>query len=89
MKNQQGIEKQASRVAAKRIAAGRGKKWEELTQEERSAEIGAARGQTTEDDRKKAVNMLAKREAKKANLDWKTLEKEERRSLIKRVRSGQ
>jgi hypothetical protein len=89
MTNQQGIEKQASRVAAKRIAASRGKKWEELSKDEKSAEIQSARGQATEDDRKKAVNMLAKREAKKANLDWKTLEKEQRRSLIKRVRSGQ
>jgi hypothetical protein len=89
MKNQQDIEKEADRVAAKRLATSRGKKWEELSRDEKSAELRSARGQATEDDRAKAVNVLARREAKKANRDWKTLEKEERRSFIKRVRSGQ
>ncbi len=88
MKNQQDVEKAAARVAAKRLAVSQGKKWEELSRDEKSAEIQSARGQATADDRAKAVNVLAKREAKKANLDWKTLPKEDRRSFLKRVRSG-
>ena len=89
MKNQQDIEKEAERVAAKRLATSRGKKWEELSRDEKSEELRSAHGQATEDDRARAVNVLARREAKKANRDWKTLDKEERRSFIERVRSGE
>jgi hypothetical protein len=87
MKND--IEKAANRIAAKRIAVSRGKQWEGMSKEEKLAEIRSARGQATDEDRKKALNMLAKREAQKANLDWKTLPQEERRSFIKRVRSAE
>ena len=89
MANTQNIAKLANRLIAKRAAISAGKNWKDLSREEKSAQIRAARGTATKNDRAKAIVLLAKKEAKKRNLVWKEISKEERQSMIKHLRSGE
>jgi hypothetical protein len=83
------MQQAARQMAARRLATLDGKKWAELSKEQRQKYVVSGRGNVQDVDRRKALQLLAKKEAQRAGKTWADLPREQRRVLLTKVRGRQ
>ena len=76
-------------AAAKRVAAGESKKWNELSKEEKSARLKAVGDRITDEDKQNGLRAFARAKAKEQGLEWTNLTQEQRQSFIRGARGSQ
>jgi hypothetical protein len=89
MEKQLTLGRFAKVAAAKRLAAGESKKWNDLSKEERSARIKAVGDKVTDEDKQTGLKALARAKAKEQGLDWTKLTQEQRQSIIRGARESE
>ena len=76
-------------AAAKRVAAGESKKWNELSKEERSARLKAVGDKITDEDKQNGLRAFARAKAKEQGLNWTNLTQDQRQSFIRSARESE